>query len=450
MTSTKDYSLSRRTFLAGSLGAGAAGLIGLPGARAQDAPLAAPAVQGVPSGEVTIWNRSGDLFKVFDAALNSFRAKYPDVTVNHLQVDVDAKLPNSLITGTEVPDGSFCDDSRVPAFAENLADLTDLVAPYLDKVAKPKLEISTIGGRNFGVPWDLDPGLLFYREDVLAEAGADVAELSSYDGMLGVARKIKAARPDAKPIHFDEEPFLGQMWLEMLASQQGTSMADASGQLRLDSEEYRRIFGWIRSVADEGLATRAKYLQPGDIATLESGQQSLVPWAIWFNYAPELLLKDSKGKWRATLLPAWTDGGARSGTMGGSSFVIPKQAKNPYLAWLVFEHLCFSDEGVSSVYGPNEIYPGGINTSIPSYLPALDPAKPLFKPGEGLGGQNLWEVAVDAGKQIPGATPLPVWWGQAVDYLGANLQRLMNAEISVDEIISRSSEDIQRNLIDRM
>jgi lactose/L-arabinose transport system substrate-binding protein len=174
-----------------------------------------------------------------------------------------------------------------------------------------------------------------------------------------------------------------------------------------------------------------------------------VPWAIWFNYAPELLLKDSKGKWRATLLPAWTPGGARSGTMGGSSFVIPKQAKNPYLAWLVFEHLCFTDAGVASVYGPNEIYPGGINTSIPSYLPALDPAKPLFKPGEGLGGQNLWEVATEAGKQIPGATPLPAWWGQAVDYLGANLQRLMNAEMSVDDVIARSSEDIQRNLVDR-
>lgn len=447
---TTDFRLgfSRRAFLAGTAAAGAAGLIGFP-AKAQDARLAAPAIQGAPSGEVTIWNRSGDLFKVFDAALNSFRAKYPDVTVNHLQVDVDAKLPNSLITGTEVPDGSFCDDSRVPAFAENLADLTDLIAPYRDKVAKPKLDISTIGGKNFGVPWDLDPGLLFYREDILAEAGLGAADLTTYDGMLDVARKVKAAHPDAKPIHFDEVPFLSQMWLEMLASQQGTSLADANGQLRLDSPEYRRIFTWIRAVADEGLATRANYLAPGDIASLENGTQVLVPWAIWFNYAPELLLKESKGKWRAALLPAWTDGGARSGSMGGSSFVIPKQARNPYLAWLIFEHLSFSDEGVAAVYGPNDIYPGGINTSIPSYLPALDPAKPLFKPGEGLGGQNLWEVAVDAGKQIPGATPLPAWWGQAVDYLGANLQRLMNAEMSVDDVIARSSEDIQRNLVDR-
>lgn len=449
MTTDFRLGVSRRAFLAGTAAAGATGLIGFP-ARAQDAPLAAPAVQGTPSGEVTIWNRSGDLFKVFDAALNSFRAKYPDVKINHLQVDIDAKLPNSLITGTEVPDGSFCDDSRVPAFAENLADLTELIAPYRDRVAKPKLDVSTIGGKNFGVPWDLDPGLLFYREDILAESGLGANDLVTYDGMLDVARKVKAARPDAKPIHFDEVPFLGQMWLEMLASQQGTSMADANGRLRLDSDEYRRIFTWIRSVADEGLATRASYLAPGDIASLENGTQVLVPWAIWFNYAPELLLKESKGKWRATLLPAWTDGGARSGTMGGSSFVIPKQSKNPYLAWLIYEHLCFSDEGVAAVYGPNEIYPGGINTSIPAYLPALDPAKPLFTPGEGLGGQNLWEVAVDAGKQIPGATPLPVWWGQAVDYLGANVQRLMNAEMSVEDVISRSSDDIQRNLVDRV
>src|SRR5690606_14298756 len=33
-----------------------------------------------PSGEITIWDRSGDLFEVFDEAIADFNETYPDVT----------------------------------------------------------------------------------------------------------------------------------------------------------------------------------------------------------------------------------------------------------------------------------------------------------------------------------------------------------------------------------
>ena len=114
--------------------------------------------------------------------------------------------------------------------------------------------------------------------------------------------------------------------------------------------------------------------------------------------------------------------------MGGSSFVIPAKAKNPELAWLLYEFLVLQTEpGYTAVYGPNDVYPGGLNTSIPRFLPAVDPDKPLFKPIEALGGQDLWKVAVEAGTQIPGGRADPDLVGQAVDYLGNNIQRCSTA-----------------------
>ena len=105
------------------------------GTSAAPSKLAAPAALRVPSvkGEITIWNRSGDLFKVFDAAIGKFRAAYPGVKVNHQAVDIDAKLANTLISGTGVPDGSFWDDAKIGGQAEHLYDLTDLIAPYRDR-----------------------------------------------------------------------------------------------------------------------------------------------------------------------------------------------------------------------------------------------------------------------------------------------------------------------------
>ncbi|WP_049561571.1 ABC transporter substrate-binding protein [Nonomuraea sp. SBT364] len=448
--------LARRGFLKGALGMGALAATGSLAACAPGGPAAQPSKLAAPTasassakGEITIWNRSGDLFKVFDAAIGKFREAHPGVTVHHQAVDVDAKLANTLISGTGVPDGSFWDDAKIGGQAEHLYDLTDLIAPYRDRAAPYKLSVNTVDGKIYGVPWDLDPGLLWYREDILEDAGVDPAGLTTYDELLAAARTVKEKDPKTRPIHLDKNPFLGQLWLEMLANQQGTSLTDAQGKLRLDSEEYRRIFTWIGTAVEDGLVTHAPYLEPADVNTLDSGQQVFVPWAIWWSFAPQQLLKATKGKWRAAPLPAWTPGGARSGAMGGSSFVIPAKAKNPELAWLLYEFLCFTEPGISAVYGPNDVYPGGLSTSVPSFKPALDPAKPLFEPIDALGGQDLWKVAVDAAATIPAAAPIPWWWAQSVDYLGNNVQRLMEGKMSPDQVIAESAEKIQRNLIDR-
>jgi lactose/L-arabinose transport system substrate-binding protein len=450
--------LSRRNFLRGVLGAGAAaaagGLLSACGGgdsvgAKSTAALSSSSVGKNVAGEITIWDRSGDLFKVFDGLIAGFNRKYPNVKVNHQQVDIDAKLPNALITGAGVPDGSFWDDAKIGSQADHLTDLSSLIAPYKNDTVKYKIDVNTVNGKIYGVPWDLDPGLLYYRTDLADKAGVDPTGISTYDALLQAAATVKSKTGAKGPIHLDKSPFLAQLWLEMLANQLGTSMADADGKLRLDSAEYRQIFTWIQTAVKEGLVTHTTYLDPTDLKLLDDGTQVFVPWAIWWDAAPQQLLKATKGKWRATQLPAWKSGGARSGVMGGSSFLIPAKAKNPELAWLFYEHLVYTKEGYTAVYGPNAIYPGGLNTSIPSYKPALEPSKPLFKPFPELGNQDLWSTAVQAGVQVPDGAPIPRWWTGAVDYLGSNLQKLMEGSMTPEQVIDKSSTDIEKNLINR-
>lgn len=448
---------SRRGFLTGALGVGALGAGGSllsacsPGSTAApSATLAASSVSASTRGEITIWDRSGDLFKVFGAVIPKFNEKYPNIKVRHQSVDIDTKLPNALITGAGLPDGSFWDDAKIPSQSEHLTDLSSLIEPYRADTVKYKLDVNSVDGKIYGVPWDLDPGLLFYRKDVLDKAGVDPSSIATYEDLLTAAHTIQAkVNPAAKPIHMDMEPFLGQLWLEMLANQLGTSMADANGKLRLDSPAYRTILGWIEKAVKQGVVTHTKFLDPTDVALLDNGTQSLVPWAIWWDSAPQQLLKTSKNLWRAVPLPAWSAGGPRTGIMGGSSFLIPAKAKNPQMAWAFYEFLVYDKAGYSAVYGPNDVYPGGLNTSIPSYKPALDPGQPLFEPVPEMGGQDLWSVATTAAQQTPGGTPLPSWWTGAVDYLGANLQKLMAGQMSAEQVISQSTNSIQKNLVER-
>ncbi|ROS26109.1 ABC transporter substrate-binding protein [Cellulomonas sp. PhB150] len=410
--------------------------------------LQAPS-EASPSGEITIWDRSGDLFKVFDAVIKDFNAKYPDIKVNHEAVDIDAKLQNTLITGTDVPDGVFLDDAKVAGYSQYLWNLNDVLKPYSGDIAQQKLDVNSLDGGIYGVPFDLDPGLLYYNATALEKAGIDATKIETYDDLLEAAKQYKAKVPDSAPIHLEQSAFLGQLQLEMYASQLGTSIADEKGQLRLDSPEYKQILTWLDTVQKEKLGTRAEYLSPSDIKPLDSAREVFYPWAIWFDFAPQQLLPKTKGDWRAMPLPAWTPGGARSGAMGGSSFALPKDGKNSQLAWLFYEFLMFDPQGYQSVWGPNEVYPDGLNTSIPSYEPAADPAKPLFGPVEALGGQDLWATAVDAGAQIPGGAPIPAWWAGAVDYLGNNIQLMLDGKMTPDQVIEQSTKDIQKNLVDR-
>ena len=410
--------------------------------------LQAPADES-PQGEITIWDRSGDLFNVFDAVIDDFNEVYPDITVHHEAVDIDAKLQNTLITSTDVPDGVFLDDARVAGFSDYLWDLSDVLAPYADDIAPQKIDVNSSEGAIHGVPFDLDPGLLFYNEAALTDAGIDATQIDTYDDLLEAAREYQEAVPGSAPIHLEQSAFLGQLQLEMYASQLGTAIADENGELRLDSDEYRQVLGWLDTVNQEGLGTRAEYLSPSDVGALESGDQVFYPWAIWFSFAPEQQLTETSGDWRAMPLPAWEEGGARSGAMGGSSFVLPKDGENADLAWLFYEFLMFHEDGYRAVWGENDTYPNGLATSIPAYGPAADPANPLFGPVEGLGGQDLWTTAIEAGEQIPGGAPAPTWWTGAVDYLGTNIKRMYDGDMTPDEVIEQSTDDIQTNLVDR-
>lgn len=441
--------ITRRTFLKGAT-AGAVFLAGGASLAACGSTSSAPAggTASAMSGEVVIWDRAGDLFQVFDATIPAFNKKYPNIHVKHVAVDVDAKLPTTLTTGVNLPDGAFYEDNNLPVLAEHYYDITDWIQPYVKDIVPFKVRVNTHNGRIVGIPFDLDPGLLYYREDLLQKAGVDPTQIATYDDLLTAARTVRAKLgPSVKPIHLDQDPGLGQSQIEMFANQQGVSMVDGQGKLRINSDPYLKIMQWIKSVHDENLATRAAFVSPGDVAAMENGTEVFYPWAIWAVYGIGVVLKKTQGLWRAMPLPAWTPGGSRAAVMGGSSFIIPKKAKNPHLAWLFYEFLMYNPEGYRAVFGANKIYPTGINTLLPSYKPALQ--HQLFGNVAALGGQNLWDVATGTVEQISNEYYYPTWYNQAVSYFGSNIQRVMDGQLSPQDALSQSADQIQSKLISR-
>ena len=398
--------------------------------------------------KIVIWDRPGDLYRVFDNVISQFQELYPNIEVEHVAVNIAEKLPTTLAAGVDVPDGTFIEDIVIPQMAEHFTDLTDKMEPYIDDIVPFKLRVNTYNDKIIGIPFDVDPGLLFYRKDLVEAAAVDINTIQTYDDLIDAAKQVQNTLGDnVKPIHLEASPFLGQMWIEMFVNQMGTSLIDENGKVQVDSEEYIQVLKWIDKVNKLGLGNRAEYFSPDDIAAIENDEVVFYPWAMWFVYGPENLFSKTKGLWSAISLPAWTEGGARGANMGGSSFVIPKKAKNPDLAWLYYEFLMLNEKGYSTVYGPNEIYPGGLNSSLPSYFPAQ--ATQLFINPKGLGDLDFWKVAADSTKDIPGNYHYPTWYAQAVDFLGANLQRLLDGKLTPVEAAIQSADAIRSQLANR-
>lgn len=396
------------------------------------------------AGNITIWDRAGDLFQVIDAAIPAFNAKYPNIKVDHQAVET-AKLPPTLVAGVNIPDGAFIEDESLGQIADHLLDITDWMTPYVDDLIAYKVRVNTFDGKIKGIPYDVDPAMLFYRADILEAAGVDVASIVTYDDLINASVELKAKNPALKPIHIDTTPALIVLWVSMLANQQNTSFVDANGELRLESPEFLNIMNFIKSALDKEVGNLSTFASPDDIAACDQDIQVFYPWAIWFNYQADALLKESRGKWRVTGLPKWTADGAQTAAMGGSSFVIPDKAAHPELAWAFYEYMMLSLDGIRAAFGPNAIYPGGITTIIPTYKPSY--AEHLMVNPESLGGQDLYGIATGLVDQIPQDYYFPKWFGQLGDILGANVQRLQAGEMSPEDVIAQSASEIRSNLM---
>ena len=196
---TDQRTISRRGLLRAS-GLGAAGLA----LAACAAPAAAPAAEesaadtsAAPSQEpvsvslISWWNHP------FRDLLPAFNDIHPDIEVEFIDSGQGyaEKVMTAMATGTELTDIVGSQDYNLPKWAATggLSDLTDLMAPHVDRIVPYKLSLGTHEGKNYGVPWDGSPCLLYYRRDITEEYGVDPTAISTYDDWQAAGLELSEA-----------------------------------------------------------------------------------------------------------------------------------------------------------------------------------------------------------------------------------------------------------------
>jgi len=152
--------------------------------------------------DVTVWcwdpNFNGATMK---EAAERYKASHPDfnlIVVDFAKADLETKLQAQLASGTTdgLPDIVLVEDYGAQKY---LQSFPGAFQPLSDKVdysafAPYKVELATLEGQTYSMPFDSGVTGLFYRTDYLAEAGYDEAALQdiTWDQLIEIGKAVEA------------------------------------------------------------------------------------------------------------------------------------------------------------------------------------------------------------------------------------------------------------------
>jgi multiple sugar transport system substrate-binding protein len=244
----------------------------------------------------------------------------------------------TAIRANDVPDLLDLDDinSTLLATHDALTDLTPLInaLPYMKRLSPAHLNLATLNGRNYAVPFAADVSMLFYNKALFRRAGITKPP-TSLDIALADARKINALGGGVKGFSFggDSPGIMGftalpDVWAAhttLFKGGVGHQVATIAGNppLRQMLQFYQRLWS-------EKLVPTSDRTQSGATwgADFKAGTVGMWPgnWGLMVSASKGFL--DHVG---AVPLPGPTGGGAVFS--GGDNLAIPRGAKNASGAW---------------------------------------------------------------------------------------------------------------------
>lgn len=345
-------------------------------------------------GEITVW--SWDVGAVaLERLAADFEKAHEGTTVKVVDVGYDNaydKMSVGFQAGTGLPDVVTIETDAAPGyitqFPKGMLDLNPILGG--DEVDFDPFKWSAGSDADGSLriaPWDSGTVALYYRTDIVEQAGVDIEAAATWDDLIAAGKVIKE-KTGHTLLSTDLSAGGG---FQMLLQQLGQGLFNEAGEITLDSPEAVRVLTMLQEMNEAGLIKNVTGWD-GRVTSAKDGDSAVTADAVWWigtlqGDAPEL-----SGKYAVLPLPAFDEGGARTSNNGGSGLAVPAQAKNPQLAAAFVDFvLADADNQVSMM--TNE----GL---FPSYLPALE-SDYFSKPVEYFGGQPVYETFAELTAQIP-------------------------------------------------
>lgn len=238
---------------------------------------------------------------------------------------------NSLPDVSQVGNTWVSEMAAIGAISPLPASASDLLSDQFEAV----LDTNTIDGRPVATPWYVDTRLLFYRSDLLAEAGHQAPSVTCADWKAQMLDIKRLVGPDRYAILLPLNEFEQLLTLGLQGDQ--PLLRDNGTRGNFSSASFVAALAFYKSLFDEGLAPVASASQISNTWTeFQRGWFSFYfsgPWTI--------------GDFRRRLPPEtqWTTAGVPgpigpgASAPGGSSLVVYRSSPNQDAAWRLVRYL---------------------------------------------------------------------------------------------------------------
>jgi lactose/L-arabinose transport system substrate-binding protein len=383
------------------------------------------------AGEITIWCWDPNFnVAVMREAGARYTKAHPETTFNIVdfaKADVEQKLQTGLASGTTnaLPDIVLIEDYGAQKF---LQSFPDAFAPMTGKVdysgfAPYKVELMTLEGKTYGMPFDSGVTGLFYRRDYLEQAGFKPADLENitWDRYIEIGKAVEAKTGKKMTT---QELNNGGMTRIMMQSA-GKWYFNADGEL--DVTGNAALKGALEAQAK---MVKAGIVKPATgwndyVNAFTSGDVASVVTGVWITGTIKAQTAQA-GKWGVAPTPRLDMAGSTNASnLGGSS-------------WYVIESSKEKDEAISflaEIYGKDvEFYQkiladrGAVGSLTAARSGAVYQQSDAF-----FGGEQVWQRFSDWLAKVPPVT-YGIFTNELDNAVTANMQALIAGK-PADEVL---------------
>lgn len=356
------------------------------------------------SGEkktVTFWAWDKDFnIAALNMAKESYEADHPDVNINIVEVgqnDVIQKLNTGLGSGSlkGLPNAIPIEDYRIQSFLKSYPGAFMDLTPQIDysKFAAYKKGPMTLDGKTYGIPWDSGAAVLYYRKDMIEQAGytdADMQDLT-WSKFIEIGKKVMEVT-GKKMISMDPSD-IELMKLTMQSAGAWFTKEDGITPDLESNPALKECLEIIKTLTDGDLI-RTHSGWSGLLEGVNKGEVAFQIKGCWFT--PSIMKgEDQEGLWRIAKIPRLehTSGATNASNLGGGSWYILNGVLNADIT-LDFLKTTFGDD--------KELYDRLLDEKgiVGTYLPSQE-SEVYNKEIPFFGNQKIYQEIATITKEIP-------------------------------------------------
>ena len=319
------------------------------------------------SVELTVWtwDQPG---AGLEAAIPAFEDANPGITVKVENVGNPA-IWDKITTGMAAGGEGLADimnigvdymGNYIETFPDGLANLSEMGADDLEDDFPATLwgSAQNADGAVFGIPYEVNTNVVFYRQDLFEQIGVDMDDIQTWDDLLDAGIKLKdetgtflfamdkaASEPSA------------DFW-QLLARLEGTFFYNEDGEIALSDSGSVAALDFIKRANDAGVIADI----PGgwdNLMTQVKGEANvaMLASASWMAGVFPENAPDLAGNWGVRRPPAMEEGGYTAASAGGTFLSVANSSDHKEEAWKFVEFAMATLDGQELVYEGAGLFP---------------------------------------------------------------------------------------------